>query len=566
MNTKTLRPVVLIACALPFVAVIVAPLSHYLGNRDQYPISTASLVSSLLVVSVLVAAIIGVILLVINRWGSLFKLLSALCLGLAVSSLIQSQLLTWNFGPLDGRGIDWQRWSLHAAVEIALWVIVIALTVAAAFFKSGALRTVAHWIFIGGIVSLVSAWITAPGRDRAPEQSDDAALFSFHEENNVVLIVLDTMQGDVFEEIAKRWPEDVTFLQGFRFHPDTIGGYPTTRASVPLILGGRLYRNEMPLADWQRENVANRNIVRYFDEQGYGVSLIVNGAGAGGVGFPAAEMSELQFSGWRHLARKVFLVIDGGLFRAAPTKFKPRIYDEGNWLLVQALSDPDEPPGHHGYDVRFLKALQSNAKVGSAISGEFKYFHLRGAHKPLQLDENFKYTGSQENTREAYVRQTRGALQLLNRTLQTLKDLEIYDAAEIVVIGDHGSLGFKPNDLRNEPVNDWKLFDQVLSSSRALLLHKPSGSVGDLTISDEPHHLTDVVCLLSDNDPVSGCQNTSAKPGARSFLFYEWTHKGWANEYLPAITEYVVGGDVRDGSSWSKLPVIYEEGEIRETD
>ncbi|NIO41951.1 MAG: hypothetical protein GTO41_18350, partial [Burkholderiales bacterium] len=69
----------------------------------------------------------------------------------------------------------------------------------------------------------------------------------FSTEQNVVHIVMDGFQSDIFSEIIED-PENSDLkkqLQGFTVFRDNLGAFPYTQVSIPAYLSSKLYRNEV---------------------------------------------------------------------------------------------------------------------------------------------------------------------------------------------------------------------------------------------------------------------------------------------------------------------------------
>ena len=555
------------AFILPYVALVVSPLTLYLGNRSEFHLGLLELVGSLLVLAIGVAAILTGLLVACRKRALFEKAISGLLVGMALAAWAQSQLFLWDFGPLDGRAIEWSKWALQANLELVFWVVAVGGCTQRAYRSKTALPGIAQLLLILGLVSLVSAWISADQQLAEQPPAEEKLTLNFHPQNNTLLIILDTLQADVFHEVLDRYPEETGFLRGFEFFPNTVGGYPTTRASIPLIVSGRLYKNLMPLSEWRRANVSSHNIIDHFDKKGFGLSLAGNGVGIAAVKYRVTEMATLDHHVWGRVIDLLLPVLDGGLFRVAPTRFKPRVYDNSIYSVLNFAAEDKTPPAYHGVDWRFLKYLQQNAVVESTRKGEFKYWHLRGAHWPLVVNEKYEYEKHMPASRDSYIRQTRGVLKLLKGLLEELKKLGVYQSARILVIGDHGSLSVPPNDIYGLSAAASKFEPDVLSSARPVLLHKRSDADAAIKILDNPLHLKDVVCLLSDNDSAFDCPDydllTDNKPRSRNFLFYKWKHEFWNKDYMPKMYEYIVRGDVRDINAWENTHIEYAEGSKR---
>ena len=85
----------------------------------------------------------------------------------------------------------------------------------------------------------------------------------------MIHIVLDAFPSWIFAELLEQ--ERSTFdrdFSGFSFFADHLGAFPTTRASMPAMLTGMAYRNEVPLNDFIRENIRERSIFSVLDVWG----------------------------------------------------------------------------------------------------------------------------------------------------------------------------------------------------------------------------------------------------------------------------------------------------------
>lgn len=564
------KKVLLFAVPLPFIVVLVSPLSFYLANHSEYSIPISVLLPFLSLCFLGVTGFILILLMVIkNRlWSAALK---GILVGLAVAAWVQSQLLAWDFGPLDGRGINWTAWTNHAYFEILLWTIIATVIIYWAFRKEKFFQGVTQGIIFLGVLTLASSWVTSDYKPKQEPMHEVKSPFLFHRSSNKIVIVLDTFQSDIFGEITRRWPEEVTFLQGFTFYPNTLGGYPTTQAAIPLILTGIYYKNDIPIKDWIEKNNAASNIADYLAYRGYGVALVsCVDVTLYGIKSPKFNICSLGEPGLIGLLRSVLLVLDGGVFRTLPIVLKKPFYDEGNWFFAQ-LNMATMPPGGHGCDLKFVQAFETKAKVESDKDRVFRYYHLVGMHPPIQIDEKYDYVRNMPATRESVIKQSRGVLVLLRRMLQRLKDIQIYDTAQIIVIGDHGNRLFRPEDMLKDQNADEGPRDGVLAAARPLFLYKPTTAEvrGSLLYSDAPIHLADIVCIVSENNFSHCTEKLTAfkEPNSRKRIFYhyDWTKKyhQWNQKYMPPMTKYVVDGDVRDLSSWHNTYIEYSAGTSR---
>ena len=79
-------------------------------------------------------------------------------------------------------------------------------------------------------------------------------LFQFSSERNVIHVVLDEFQTDVFVAMLEEDGGSLgrTFT-GFTFFADHLGAFPSTSLSVPAMLTGKEFRNEQPVPEFVRQ-------------------------------------------------------------------------------------------------------------------------------------------------------------------------------------------------------------------------------------------------------------------------------------------------------------------------
>jgi hypothetical protein len=372
------------------------------------------------------------------------------------------------------------------------------------------------------------------------------AILQFHPASNVVVIVLDSLQSDVFEAVASAYPDEVEFLDGFTFYRNTMSAYPTTRPNQPNIFAGHAYRNEKPFCDFSQDAYREFYFKTAFESRGFDARVL--GSSAPGAVLLTDVLEHFSFSDvspWRKF-------IDFGLFRAVPTIFKRGVYNDGDWMVAY-WGRGNYPPDYYGRDVRFLELFEKKAAVGpSQAKGCFTLFYFLLSHPPWRVDEQLRYNAELSGT-SGCIRQTRGALRLARRMLAKLNRLGLRDAAEIAILSDHGTLSVPPLAVAGKTSEvPWN----VRVSSMALLLHKKPHAQGVLRTNEAPLMNSDLACLLGLESEHLDCEGFRAATNGlrrlRPYYFYDWKHENWKDDYMPPMEEYVVDGHVYDGSSWRR--------------
>lgn len=101
-------------------------------------------------------------------------------------------------------------------------------------------------MFLGLQLLAIMGGPDGEGRVRWAEPPSE--IYQVSSQRNVVLVVLDEFQSDVFAERLER--DRTRFdeqLSGFVYFVDHAGAFPTTSLGMPAMLTGRVYRNGSPV-------------------------------------------------------------------------------------------------------------------------------------------------------------------------------------------------------------------------------------------------------------------------------------------------------------------------------
>ena len=230
-------------------------------------------------------------------------------------------------------------------------------------------------------------------------QADLTGRFEFSTERNVILVVLDEFQSDVFEEILEQDASLSDAFAGFTYFKNALAPGQYTFPSVPVMLTGIFYENTRPIPTYLEESFLTHSLFKSLTDAGVRTDV-----------FPLTTDTvflspRVASNAIRSTLGKVeFLkLLDVGMFRIVPFAFKPYVYRNGNWLtfavvrrtefeLRKALgtvgSTQETLPS---WDMRsFQNGLETaTARITDTV---FKFNHLAGMHVPLLYDEDLNVT------------------------------------------------------------------------------------------------------------------------------------------------------------------------------
>ena len=117
------------SCSSFFPLSLFGPHTIFSGNEAEFSAPFQALIPPVLAAGAVLALALTAFALVLPR--GLFRSYVALLFGLGLVIWIQGNFLVADYGPLDGTAIDWTRESWRNPYEIAMWIAVPVLCVAA---------------------------------------------------------------------------------------------------------------------------------------------------------------------------------------------------------------------------------------------------------------------------------------------------------------------------------------------------------------------------------------------------------------------------------------------------
>jgi len=378
---------------------------------------------------------------------------------------------------------------------------------------------------------------------------NEESKYVFSQDKNVIVVVLDTFQTDVFQELINENPGYKKDFAGFTYFRNSLGGYPSTFLSIPLILTGQYYDNSQPEREYLKDAFSSISLPFVLKKEGYRVDLFTDSRLIYLNNEIASNITKngSNFYYVSHLYNVSF-------FRAAPHYAKKYFY------VVKGITEGSEP--YEG-DLSFAQKIVTETRLGGDLP-TFKFYHLWATHPPFNYDESLE-PKKIEFTRAGYKSQAKGAMMIVKRLLDTFKKEGIYDNTMFVIVGDHGTgasgsfgLNLEASGYKQEHSAEALTTSvETVASGLPLILVKPFKSQGDLKISDAPVSLSDVAkTIFSELDIDVNSPGRSmfsvqeSEERKRRFLKYQWENENIKNDYLSAMEEYFVQGFSWLQESW----------------
>lgn len=472
--------------------------------------------------------------------------------------------------PFNGQLIDWQSIQGLSHVEIGV-IAALGLLFLVIHKQLKWLSAISLFILIfvaGGFFFLLS-WNTDVVFDSRQAETTESRYYDrFYRlsgERNVIHIVLDQTQGAMLHEILDSDPGHYAeVFDGFTFFTQAMGRYGGTYPSVLYYMAGEAPDPEFDLTlkqayswDYIEKTLQERSIVSVLSDNGFNTfgfqfhpGIFCKGPFTACTGTHDEVFAGVPVNNRdRRFRRTVLSLFDVAFFQMSPVVLRRQIFDDGNWFFRKLENNK---VSHSGILDLFIR----NVRVTDGPAS-YNYFHHAGAHAPVLFDEDCRFIGLQDTTRESQLAQLNCSLSQIEDLIGVLKDKKIYDQTLIVINGDHGTAWLPPGYPASAGT---RIPESLVGSASVLLLVKPPASQGALGFSDKQVTIGDIPATIAgllgldhqfDGIPVFDKQFPRLRE--RDYFTYDEAASVHKLQALPNLQRYRVTGDVFDEKNW-QLP------------
>lgn len=425
---------------LLITVVVYIPSETYFNNRKDYLHVFFDFAPYILIKTVVFTLIAGFTACALNR--RLFRILSSLLIGLTLCVYCQYVFMNGDLPSTVGTEIDWDKLRGKMILNAVIWVVLLTLPLIYMLVSSrirvlknsSAAANVPYVLcaFIGGIqlLSLIMLIFTTNGTLVSHERYVllDDEQFTVSGKKNIITFIIDAGDSDYFEAEAEEHPEKFEFLKDFTYYNNACMMYDSTNLSIPQMLSGSTKAPEDNVYEWY-ENIWSTDTCREFysrlHENNYKANVFgifsytyapLNGI-IDNCAYAHEETVEVDKLSLNKVMNK------WSAFRYMPLIFKksyePVPNEDGNIVRMPICNITND---------YFCDSL--DLKISDSDQNYFIVEHTEGTHSSA---------GRVKPTREI-------TLKILNKYIDQLKGLGVYDDAVIIITADHGE-HVKPDNM-----------------------------------------------------------------------------------------------------------------------
>jgi hypothetical protein len=307
---------------------------------------------------------------------------------------------------------------------------------------------------------------------------------------NIYHVILDGYQADFFPQTLS--PEERKVLSGFINYPNNVSLYPVTNMSLPSIFMGRRRPNNLSNGEYMKRAFnTDASFLYWLRQAGYKTLAY------------APKVYEFDLTLFDHVTFHQHNPGAEALVEMNTATFKRLWFWANSPRLFTRLLLSTEWFFQFGEDdlklVKNKNFLPFSVPITSYLSfenylrqeeqlparGRYTLIHLVIPHSPEVLTSNCSY--DYDGRRTSQLEQAGCATRLLVQFVERLRELDRLDDSLVIVHADHGAYDANSKAGTHSPES---------VSLAALLLIKPIGSQGEMTVSAAKSSLVDVAPTL----------------------------------------------------------------------
>ncbi len=459
-----IAPALLASLALSLAVFVFGPFELYANNMEEFLFGLWDFWGVLIAIAAGLSAVIFAALIFLPR-----KIFDVACSAVAAIALmihVQGTFLTLGMTSVEGDGIgDGAISGGKIAFNAILWVIMIGAAVAlAVIFSKRASQSLRIAIVFAMVIVLgmqtVSFSVVASTTEGVFDEKDKSidrievlthkGLEGAASENNVIYFVVDRFATKYFDTAMEECPEIFDELEGFTYYGDSVSLYPRTYPAITYLLTGVENDFTGTRTEYFRKAWSSSEFLDILNDEGYTINAYTDSYYA----YEATSPEDLpdyiaNRSGDTQIVVSDPAALRGDMMRLSLYRFLPFACHE----LIGSIASDDFQDHVElvnndaaSYSTDMKEVYDYLGEHPMSVSGEknFSFIHIQGVHLPNKYDRDFDPATDDNEWDE--VEGMIQSFKIINRYIEQLKELGLYEDTTIVITGDHTSIGSDTRD------------------------------------------------------------------------------------------------------------------------
>lgn len=537
---KELLPAYITAFVFCFMITVFEPLLMYSTNQLDFWFDMPLMIGPVLggfALSFLASAALFTVVYAVNRLvirdkdkePVVYQMVSIMWFFAFAATYLQGNLLAGNLPALDGSVIDWDKFSNNDILTLAIWIALGGIAIFM-LFKLGIKRTLKYsmigacalfaMLFVSLVTEMIS-WNALARKDSIITTNKNFDRIST--DKNFIVLLNDAIGSVEFNSVLEANPEYKEVFEDFTYYPDTLGCFPCTRDTIPVVLGGEVNKNEMKFEEFSSKALNNSPFFKELTDNGYDINLYESEL----VWYGDKSYNVSNSADYKNY-RLPFATFWREELKYVSYKYLPYYYKR--YSGIETMDFNSLVDKYLWDDHTIYTNIIENPELSKTSTKSFRFVHTEGAHIPFKYDKDLNVLDGY-STYEVKIEAT---IKMLDAYIDRLKANGAYDNSVIIVMADHGN-----TDL-NEA-------DDMLVRANPMFMVKGLGEHHEFARSDKPLSYEDLMGIYSKLlDGMTAEESTADIPDERERFFMWYRNFRLENH----IEEYIV---TDKASEWTKF-------------
>ena len=423
-----------------FMYYIFGPIESFYANIDELQFDMRTFAPLMSAFAIIIAVSISFI--VASLPEKVSSIASAAITGFGIASYIQ--YMFFNFDLVDKLGNVADADSLGYVYYFSIFIffaVILIFAIIGSTFKKGNLVICYSAGFVGliqliALVSVLVLIVKEPRKGNNIRVFDTSSEFSVASEENIIVLMLDTMGRVNLAKINAEWPEKDDFLHDFTWYDKADSKYVPTHPSLVHMFTDVEREEGMTLKEYEKTAFSEEQVKDFFDamhDNGYKVELYTED-------YLMGPYLDGKFDNIKNVYKRdnipniLKLMKKQSFYRYLPYCLKPYYSFMDDNTANTYLAEEEIKSYYRNYVFRDAVG-EDGISIDETTTKRFAYHHLKGAHSYPNDDENCNRVP--DNSVETYVAGA-GSLVACKEYCDKLKEIGKYDDSTIIVMADHG--------------------------------------------------------------------------------------------------------------------------------
>lgn len=462
-SIKLLLPDLLICFSFSFVLAFFAPLDFYYSNKDDLWYDVFNIFGYVALIAISTFFVLVLLLLLLKKiphaGPKLSHVFQTFIIFLLVAFYIQGNIMPLPYGAINGTPIPWDDYKIYDYTGIFVWLCILLVVVLVRIklpkYEPQITKYLCLYVVFISVLTLSYEYFLSDGLIYKYEKSsttNNEWLYSNNQNFNILL--LDCLDSRLFYDTLLNDEEMYSLaedLDGFTFYKDTMGCYNLTDYSIPAILTGQLYLGDTTYGEFINSSYNSSPLLQKLTKDNWQNNIYTT------ITLPQSDAMQIDIANLDKIrlepiytSKFIYDMYRMVGFRYLPSILKHPVYTSffevgANRQAVKTSNNSATP-----FDWNNMLWNNGHQEYGFTYTDQsvFHFYHLQGIHSPRQYHSDYSFTtdpsevGLDEGNKLCF--------KIISTWINHLKKENLYDNSVIIIMGDHGSVEYLPDETLGE--------------------------------------------------------------------------------------------------------------------